>query len=191
MSITRGLSAVAIFSALGLALAVESASPAKALAPPPDGNYTYSEAGTPASTWRMATLCDQVNGSRYYEDYSNPLIQANFCSVTVVSTTANNISRAEGLQNYSSKARLAGQLWTFQVNQDAGVQCPDGSTAPSTETYAFDDATLTGTHTSLHGEVCGMQPAMSKQPFNLQFVGPLSPPVERYPLYCNNIAMCY
>jgi hypothetical protein len=189
--IARGLTAAAVFTAFEVGFAVWSASPAVALAPPPDGTYTYTQAGVPPATWKLATLCDQVNGSRYYMDYSNPIIQADFCAVNVVSSTPSNIKREDRLQNYSGRARLVSARWTFQVTQDAGVVCPDGGTAPSTETYSFDDETLTGTHTSLHGDVCGLQPAISKEPFTLQFIAPLDPPVERYPLHCNDIAMCF
>jgi hypothetical protein len=190
VTVARGLTAAAVFTAFEIALGL-TASPARALAPPADGNYTFNQAGVPPATWKLSALCDQVNGSRFYQDYANPIIQADFCIVNVVSSTESNIQRAEKLQNYSGRARLVNGLWTFQVKQDAGVLCPDGSTAQSTETYAFDDETMTGTHTSLHGDVCGLQPAMTKTPFSLQFVAPLDPPVERYPLYCNNIAMCY
>jgi hypothetical protein len=188
---------VAISRALTAALAVAtvavgSASPARAVAPPADGTYTFSSAGVPAAvTWKLQTVCDQVNGSRYYKDYSNPTIQADFCVVNVVSTTPSNNNRTDSLQNYTGRARLVNEQWTFQVNQDAGVSCPDGSTGPSTETYAFDDETLTGTHTSVHGAGCGMEPTMTKQPFTLGFQAPLAPPAERNPLYCNDIAMCY
>jgi hypothetical protein len=72
-----------------------------------------------------------------------------------------------------------------------GVSCPGGGTGPSTETYAFDDGSLAGTHTSLHGAVCGLQPSMTKQPFSLQLSGPPPSPVQRYPLRCNDIAICY
>lgn len=195
MITVRGLSTAIIFPALALGLAtglaVWSASPAEAVAPPPDGTYAYTQPGAPAATWTLSALCDQVNGSRYYEDYSNPLIQANFCVVNVVSTAAGTVSRADQLQNYSGRARLVGQRWTFEVGKSDGTLCPDGSTAPSTETYAFDDETLTGTHTSLHGAVCGMQPTMTKQPFTLALTGPPPSPVQRYPLQCNDIAMCY
>ena len=68
-----------------------------------------------------------------------------------MSSTPEQISRADKLQNFSGRARMASMLWTFKVDQADGVSCPGGGTAPSTETYAFDDETITGTHTSLHG----------------------------------------
>ena len=94
------------------------------------------------------------------------------------------------MANFVGRARLTSDLWTFQVDKSDGVSCPDGSTAASTDTYAFDDVSLAGTHTSIHGDICGLQPAMTKTPFTLAFQGPLPNPVERYPLDCNEIGQC-
>jgi hypothetical protein len=191
MKISGGLTAAVVCTALAAGLALRSTSPAGAVAPPPDGTYSYNQAGVSAVTWTISALCPQVNGSRYYADYSNPTIQADFCSLNIVSTTPSQVNRQDKLQNYGVRARLVSERWTFQVTQSDGVLCPDGSTAPSTETYAFDDATLTGTHTSVHGPVCGLPSAMTKEPFTLALVGPPPSPIERYPLRCNNVAMCY
>ncbi len=180
-----------IFSAVALGIALASGNPARAVAPPADGNYSFNQAGVSAVTWTVTALCDQVNGSRYYKDYSNPTIMADFCALNVISATSEQISRQDKLQNYSGRARLVSGLWTFQVNAADGVSCPGGGTAPSTDTYAFDNETLNGTHTSLHGAECGLQPSMSKQPFSLQMVGPPPSPIQRYPLQCNDIAICY
>jgi hypothetical protein len=192
VKLRRGLAAGAgICSAVALGIAVDSGDPAHAVAPPPDGNYSFLQAGVSGVTWTIAALCDQVNGSRYYKDYSNPDIQADFCALNIVSSTDEQISRQDKLQNYSGRARLVSGRWTFQVGVADGVSCPGGGTGPSTETYAFDDGSLAGTHTSLHGAVCGLQPAMTKQPFSLQLNGPPPSPVQRYPLQCNDIAICY
>ncbi len=192
MNIRRGLAAGAgVVSAVALGIALESGDPASAVAPPPDGDYSFSQAGTSGVTWTITTLCDQVNGSRYYKDYSNPDIMADFCALNVVSQTASQVSRQDRVQNFGGRARLVSGLWTFQVTVADGVSCPGGGTGTSTETYAFDDETLAGTHTSLHGAVCGLQPEMSKQPFSLQLTGPPPSPIERYPLQCNDIAMCF
>jgi hypothetical protein len=101
--------------------------------------------------------------------FHRPGHRRNLCALNVVSTTARVISRQEKLANYSGRARLTSDLWTFQVPKSDGVLCPDGTAAASTETYAFDDVSLTGTHTSIHSDVCGMQPAMTKTPFTLAF----------------------
>jgi hypothetical protein len=180
-----------IFCAVAIGVALESGSPARAVGPPPDGKYTFNQAGVSGVTWTVTALCDQVNGSRYYKDYSNPDIQADFCALNIVSSTDEQISRQDKLGNYSGRARLVSQRWTFKVDVADGVSCPGGGTGASTDTYAFDDETLTGTHTSLHGAVCGLQPAMSKQPFSLAPAGPPPSPIQRYPLQCNDIAMCF
>ena len=191
MKLSRGLAVGAgIFSAVAIGIALNSADPASAVGPPPDGNYAFNQAGVSGATWTITALCDQVNGSRYYKDYSNPDIQADFCALNIVSATAEQISRADRLQNYGGRARLVSGLWTFQATVADGVSCPDGSTAPSTETYAFDDGSLAGTHTTVHGAECGLEPAMTKQPFSLQLVGPPPTPIQRYPLQCNNVAFC-
>ena len=178
LNLSRGLAVGAgIFSAVAIGIALNSGDPASAVGPPPDGNYAFNQAGVSGATWTITALCDQVNGSRYYKDYSNPDIQADFCALNIVSATAEQISRADRLQNYGGRARLVSGLWTFQATVADGVSCPDGSTAPSTETYAFDDE-------------CGLEPAMTKQPFSLQLVGPPPTPIQRYPLQCNNVAFC-
>ncbi|OBK46331.1 hypothetical protein [Mycobacterium sp. 1081908.1] len=192
MKLRRGLAAGAgICSAVALGIALESGEPAAAVAPPPDGSYSFNQAGVSGVTWTITALCDQVNGSRYYKDYSNPDIMADFCALNIVSSTDERISRQDKLQNFSGRARLVSQRWTFKVDIADGVSCPGGGTASSTETYAFDDETLTGTHTSLHGPECGLESAMSKQPFSLALSGPPPSPIERYPLRCNDIAMCF
>ncbi len=192
MRIRRGLAVGAgIFSAVALGTALQSGEPAGAVAPPADGNYTFEQAGVSGVTWTVTALCDQVNGSRYYKDYSNTDIMADFCALNVVSYTNERISRKDKLQNYSGRARLVSGLWTFQVDKADGVSCPDGGTGSSTETYAFDNETMAGTHTTLHGAVCGLPPAMTKAPFWLRLLGPPPTPIQRYPLYCNDIAMCY
>jgi hypothetical protein len=192
VKIRRMLAAGAgIFCAVAIGIALESGNPARAIGPPPDGKYTFNQAGVSGVTWTVTALCDQVNGSRYYKDYSNPDIQADFCALNIVSSTDEQISRQDKLGNYSGRARRVSQRWTFKVDVADGVSCPGGGTGASTDTYAFDDETLTGTHTSLHGAVCGLQPAMSKQPFSLALAGPPPSPIQRYPLQCNDIAICY
>ncbi|KAA1250826.1 hypothetical protein F0Q45_07605 [Mycobacterium simiae] len=192
MKIGPGLVAgAAIVSAAALGLALQSGDPAHAVAPPPDGKYAFNEAGVSGVTWTITALCDQPSGTRNMNDYSDPVTWAFQCALNVVSTTPRQITRADKLQNFSGRARLSSVLWTFQVDQADGVLCPDGSTAPSTETYAFSDETMSGIHTTLHGAVCGLQPDLKKEPFSLQLTGPPPTPVERYPLRCNEIAICY
>src|SRR6201986_1212218 len=171
-------------------IATPTARPAEALAPPPDGMYSFSEAGVPASTWKIAALCDAPSRQRAIPDFTDPVIAADLCALNVTSTTARAISRPEKMANYNGRARLTSDLWTLEVLKSDGVACPDGTTAASTETYAFDDVSLAGTHTSIHGDVCGLPPAMTKRPFTLAPQGPLPSSVERYPLDCNEIGQC-
>jgi len=184
--ISRGLTAAAIVTLA----AVGTAGPATALGPPPDGLYNFTEAGASASTWKIYALCDAPSRQRAIPDFTDPVVAADLCALNVVSTTAGLASRKDRQANYGGRARLTSDLWTFQVNKADGLVCPDGSTAPSTETYAFDDVSLAGTHTSIHSDVCGMQPGMTKTPFTLAFQAPLPNPVERDPLNCNEIGQC-
>jgi hypothetical protein len=192
VNIRRGLAATAgIVSAVALGVALQSGDPAQAVGVPADGTYTFNQAGVSGVTWTISALCDQPSGTRNMNDYSDPIVMAFNCALNVVSTTSEQISRADKVQNFSGRARLSSVLWTFKVDKADGLLCPDGSTAPTSETYAFDDATLAGTHTTLHGAVCGREPEMTKQPFTLALTGPPPSPIQRYPLYCNQIAMCY
>jgi hypothetical protein len=186
MTISRGLTAAAVMTLA----AMGTAGPANALGPPPDGVYSLTEAGVPTTTWRISALCDAPSRQRAIPDFTDPVVAADLCSLNVASTTARTISRSEKMANFVGRARLASDLWTFQVPKENGVACPDGTTAPSSDTYAFDDVSLSGTHTSIHADVCGLQPAMTKTPFTLAFQGPLAVPVDRYPLDCNEIGQC-
>ena len=193
MNIRRGLAAGAgIVSAVAVGIVWNSDDPVRAVAPPADGVYAFNGPGVPGVTWTIGVLCAQVSGSRYYQDYSNPDIMADFCALNVVSSTPGApITTADKLQNFGGRARLTGGLWTFTVAKADGVSCPGGGTGPSTDTYAFDNETLAGTHTMVHGAVCGLQSEMRKEGFSLQLVGPPPSPIERYPLQCNDIAMCF
>jgi hypothetical protein len=186
MAISRGLTAAAVMALV----AMGTASPAKALGPPPDGFYTLTEAGTNAVTWKVTALCDPISRQRAIPDFTDPVIAADLCALNVVSTTPRVITRQEKMANFNGRARLTSDLWTFDIPKPEGVSCPDGSSAASTDTYAFDDVSLTGTHTSIHADVCGLQPAMTKTPFTLAFQGPLPNPIERYPLECDPIGSC-
>jgi hypothetical protein len=81
-------------------------------------------------------------------------------------------------------AILTGGLWQFSTPKKEGMRCPDGSWAPTVETFKFDDLTLTGTRNIAHNDVCGLQPGIISIPFTISYKGPLPNPVEQYPLYC-------
>ncbi len=192
MKLRHGLAAGAgICTAVATGIALQSGEPAEALGPPADGTYTFNEAGVSGVTWAISALCDQPSGTRNMNDYSDPIVFAMNCALNIMSSPSEQITAADKLQTFGGRARMSSMLWTFTIVKDAGVACPGGGTAPSTETFAFSDETMSGTHTTMHGAVCGMQPEMKKQPFSLALIGPPPSPIERYPLYCNGIAMCY
>jgi hypothetical protein len=168
VTIVRGLAAVVFFASL----AAGSASPVQA-DEAMEGIYAFNQPGVVPSTWSITPTC--VPGS---------------CTIYVSNTGPSDLSDPERLQSYGGTAFLTGGRWTFTAPVINGVLCPDGSRAPSLETYAFDDVTLTGTHTSSHIAECGLQPALTKTPFTLTYLGPLPNPVNRYPLYCPSLVYC-
>jgi hypothetical protein len=136
--ILRRFSAIAFAAAV---VAVASAAPAAAIVPPADGYYTFNQAGAPAATWQLQSVCIQANGTRAQSDYSDETIQAAGCDVIMASTAPSKLTREDRLVNFNARAVLTGGLWTFQFDSSEGTLCPDGSTAASTEKYAFDSAT--------------------------------------------------
>ena len=98
-------------------VAVGTSVPAQALGPPADGMYTFTEAGVPAATWKMSALCDAPSRQRAIPDFTDPVIAADLCALNVSSTTARAISRSEKMANFVGRARLASDLWTFEVNK--------------------------------------------------------------------------
>ena len=185
----RGLGAIlcgVLFTAVGLA------APASAILPPVDGYYTFNQDGLPQARWTMQSICIQPNGTRAQPDYTDQTIQTLGCDVIMGSDTPSLRTREEHLVNFAGRAKLTSGLWTFQIVEGEGLACPDGSFAPTTDTYSFTapdpngPPNLTGTHTSIHGAVCGLQPAMTKTPFTLTFTDVLDPAViNRYPALCN------
>ena len=157
----RGLGAI-LFGVL--VTAVGLAAPASAILAPGRRVLHVPAGRPPQARWTMQSICIQPNGTRAQPDYTDETIQTLGCDVIMGSDTPSLLTREEHLVNFAGRADLTGDLWTFQITQDEGLACPDGSTAPTTETYAFtapDRAgpNLTGTHTSIHGAVCGLQPA--------------------------------
>jgi hypothetical protein len=136
-------------------LAVRMAIPAEA-ADPIDGVYVYHQDGVPPLQWSIYSTCVRDG-----------------CVLHITNS------------KFAGDARNVSDLWSLTVPLKDGVKCPDGTTGPSTNTYAFDDATLTGTVTVTHNTVCGMQPDVTKMPFTLSFQSPLSIPVDRYPYTCD------
>ena len=188
MTVLRGLGAIlcgVVLTAVGLA------APASAILPPVDGYYTFSQDGLPPARRQMQSICIQPKGTRAQPDYTDQTIQTLGCDVIIGSDTPSLLTREEHLVNFAGRAKLTSDLWTFQITEDEGLACPDGSFAPTTDTYAFTapdpdgPPNVTGTHTSIHGAVCGLQPAMTKTPSTLTFTDVLDPAViSRYPALC-------
>lgn len=91
VSTSRGLTAAAVMALVAFGTA--TASPAKALGPPADGMYSFSEPGVPAATWKVYALCDAPSRQRAIPDFTDPVIAADLCNVNVVSTTQRVISQ--------------------------------------------------------------------------------------------------
>jgi hypothetical protein len=186
ISVTRALAAAVLFVGAPVGLAVPAAADQ-----PMEGSYTYNEAGLPPATWTFSPTCVPVCA------VSSPECTRPFgaggptgCDLHMSSSTPAHINRDEREMNFGATARIVNGMWSFTYPQPEGVRCPDGSYALSTDTYAFDDATLTGTHTVTWTPQCGMQAGMTKAPFSLSFIGPLPAPVTRYPLQCSQFGIC-
>lgn len=185
MTVLRRLCAVPAAAVVALVVAA----PAAAIVPPADGAYTLNEAGVPPAVWTMQSSCIQPNGTRAQSDYSDETIQSLGCVLQLSSAAPSKATREERVLNFTVRAGLVSDLWAFKVENPEGMQCPDGSTAPTTDNYAFDSATNAGTHTKIHGAVCGGQAGMVKTPFTLSFIAPLQPAViDRFPDQCNYLA---
>ena len=143
------------------------------------GIYTVNAPGLSPATWTIYPICVNVVG-----DLREPLELPVGCMLHVTSATSSKITHELNSLNWGGDARLTGGRWTLTTKKVDGFLCPDGSTAPTVHTYAFDDVTLTGTHTSLHNAVCGEPTGMTKTPFTLTFDSPLPIPVDQYPLVC-------
>jgi hypothetical protein len=167
-----GIAVVVAGSALG------AASPASA-DQVMEGIYTFNAEGMPPAEWTIYPICVPTVG-----DLREPLELPVACTLKVVSATNNKSTFVLTNLNWGGDARLTEGQWTLTTRKEEGMQCPDGGTAPTVDTYKFDDATLTGTHTSLNTTICGVQAGMTKAPFTLSFLRPLPIPVDKYPLVC-------
>ncbi|HME48781.1 hypothetical protein [Mycobacterium sp.] len=168
MTIIRGITAAVI--AVGIAVA--SANPASA-SDPMQGIYTYTQAGVDPSTWTIFPTCVAAG-----------------CVLHVGGETPHKGPESDE-PPYAGDARLVNGIWTMPVNKIDGFTCADGSKAPSTDIYSFDDVTLTGTHTVTHAAVCGTQPGLTKAPFTLAFQAPIPFPVNQDPLICDFAKQCF
>lgn len=170
MTFKRTAAATALMSALGIGLSLGIAGPAQA-DPVMQGIYTYTQDGMDPQTFTVFPSCVPVVG-----DLREPLELAVACRLHVATTR----------DLKGGDARLTGGLWTYSTTSMEGMKCPDGSWAPTTETYKFDDVAMTGTRSVAHNQACGgtMEPEILNFPFKLAYKEPLSLPVDAYPLDC-------
>ncbi|MDY6997992.1 MAG: hypothetical protein SW019_15440 [Actinomycetota bacterium] len=159
-------------AALGAAVAAGSAvgfAPSAQAADVMEGVFNYTPAEGQGGTWTIYPSCVPVVG-----DLREPLYLPVGCRL--------HVQGSYGL--VGGDARLVSGRWSFTTPQKKGMQCPDGTWAPTVETFEFDDATMSGTRSVSHNAVCGLQPGIITTPFTLSFKEPLPIPVQRYPLYC-------
>ena len=161
--------ATALVFTFGFGAGLGFASPVQA-EPVMNGVYTYTQEGLEPQTWSIFPSCVPVVG-----DLREPLELAVACRL--------HVEASRGDTN-GGDARLADGQWQFITSKIEGMQCPDGSWAPITETYRFNDVTLTGTRSVAHNAVCGLAPSIHTVPFQLAYQRPLPHPVDRYPLDC-------
>lgn len=164
MTITRALAALLV--AAGAALAWPGQAQAAEVM---QGVYTVTPDGGKAGTWTIFPSCVPVVG-----DLRVPLYLPVACRLHVQAST--------GL--VGGDAVLTGGVWAYTTPVDRGMQCPDGSWAPTVEVVKFDDATMSGTRSTQHNGNCGLPPGIINTNFTLAFKKPLDNPVDLYPLIC-------
>lgn len=163
-------SAAALFCSLGIGLSLGAAAPAQA-EPVMQGVYTYTQDDMAPQSFTVSPSCVPTVG-----DLREPLELAIACRL--------HVETSRGLKG--GDARLTSGMWTYSTLVPDGMQCPDGSWVPTTETYKFDDVSLTGTRSVAHNDVCGLAPGIMTFPFKLAFDRPLPIPVDVYPLNCQS-----
>ncbi len=81
-------------------------------------------------------------------------------------------------------------LWTLQVNQANGIGVRTAARHRQRNALRSATGTLTGTHTTVHGAYCGLAKVEQATVFCSSSARHPTRS-QRYPLYCDNIAMCY
>lgn len=115
-------------------------------------------------------------------DLREPLELPVACTLKIVSATPGKQTFVLNELNWGGEARLTDGQSALTTNKADGFMCPDGSMAPTVDTYKFDNVTLTGTHTSFHNAVCGTPAGMAKPPFTLAFAKPFADPHRPLPV---------
>ena len=162
--IARVLTAAVV--AGGVAITTAGQASARPVDPPMYGVYTYHQDGAPDETWTIYATCVDAG-----------------CVLHPSSIVSPNLGPDSDLPGYGGDARKVNGLWTWALTMDKGMKCADGSWAPVSYSYAWDQATLAGTLTTFRQDgTCGMNASMSKQPFHLTYKEPLPIPINLDPL---------
>ena len=103
-----------------------------------EGIYTFNTEGSPPAEWTIYPLCTPTVG-----DLRVPLELPVACKLKVVSATPGKYTFELNNLNWGGDAKLTDGQWALTTNKADGFQCADGSTAPTVDTYKFDDVTLT------------------------------------------------
>lgn len=168
MKILRSLAAIPAALVVLVGTALGLAGPAQAVQVM-EGVYNYTAAEGESGTWTIYPTCVPVVG-----DLREPLYLPVGCKLHIAAS--GDLAGGDAV--------LVGGVWSFTTPKQEGMRCPDGSWAPTVETFKFDDATMTGTRSVSHNGNCGLQPGIINTPFTLSFNKPLPLPVDRYPLIC-------
>jgi hypothetical protein len=164
-TVTRMLAA-AVLAAGGI---LGFAGPAHADQQVLNGVYTYQQDGGLTGDWHIYPTCVPTVG-----DLRVPLYLPVACHL--------HVEAFPGV--VGGDARMTNGVWTYNAPVREGMQCPDGSWAQTSETFAFNTDTMSGTRTTAHNADCGLQPGLIKTNFTLAYKAPLEQPVTEYPLIC-------
>ncbi|OKH68276.1 hypothetical protein EUA04_13505 [Mycolicibacterium obuense] len=153
---------------LGVCALVGAAAPAQA-DQVMEGVFTITPEGGKPGTWTIFPSCVPVVG-----DLREALYLPVGCRM--------HVQASAGL--VGGDAVLTGGQWAYTTPTDRGMQCPDGSWAPTVDVVKFDDVTMTGTRQTQHNGNCGLPPGIITTRFTMAYKEPLATPVDRYPLIC-------
>ena len=99
-----------------------------------DGTYNLTWSDGDASTWVITSTCSSADSC-----------------VARVSSGQGRI----GGSTVSGDARLSNGQWTLTLDKPDGIECSDGTRAPTHNEYSWAASTLSGTLVESWGAVCG------------------------------------
>ncbi|MBO0678330.1 hypothetical protein JRC04_12735 [Mycolicibacterium sp. S2-37] len=167
----RVLAAAFAVVTVSVGAALATSGPAQAEQQVLEGKYTYTQADGVTGDWIIYPICVPVVG-----DLREPLYLPVGCHLAITGFAG----------VVGGDARLTNGVWTYTTAVAEGLTCPDGSTAPISETFEFNTDTMTGTRTTTNSPACqGAMPAnMIKTPFTIAYKDKLAIPIDQYPLIC-------